>query len=84
MPMNLQVIQELIEQGIPGAEVHVKDLVGDGDHLQAVVVSKDFEGKSLLQQHQIVYGTLKDVLKADLHALALKTYTPEKYTESTK
>jgi len=76
MPVNPNEIQQLIEQALPGAQVKIEDLVGDGDHLQATVVASQFEGKTLLQQHQLVYGALQDTLKEKLHALALKTYSP--------
>src|SRR3990167_8305207 len=56
MPMNPRQVEELISKELPGCEVTVQDLVGDGDHLQAVVVSSLFEGKGLLEQHQMVYG----------------------------
>lgn len=79
MPMNPSEIQQMIEKALPGSNVQVQDLVGDGDHLQAIVVSSLFEGKGLLQQHQMVYGALKETLKEKLHALALKTYTPEQW-----
>jgi acid stress-induced BolA-like protein IbaG/YrbA len=67
-------LETLIRAGIPGAEVIVK---GDGDHFEAVVISEQFEGRSLVQQHQLVYGTLGDHFSGGLHALALRTYTPE-------
>ena len=73
MAVDINVIQSLIEKSLPGAKVSVRDLVGDGDHLEATVVAEQFRGKKLLQQHQMVYGILKDVLKDQLHALALKT-----------
>lgn len=76
MPVDPQIIKKHIEQALPGATVTVTDLVGDGDHLQATVVSELFAGKSLLAQHQMVYAALKETLKEQLHALALKTNTP--------
>jgi acid stress-induced BolA-like protein IbaG/YrbA len=79
MPMDPHEIQQIIENALPGAKVAVQDTVGDGDHLQAVVISKLFEGKSLLQQHQMVYAPLRETLKEKLHALGLKTYTPEQW-----
>jgi len=82
MPMDTQVIQQILEKSFPGAKVEVIDLVGDGDHLQALVISDLFESKTLLQQHQMVYGVLKEILKDQLHALALKTYTPEQWRKS--
>lgn len=79
MPMDTTEIQVLIEKALPKSHVEVIDLVGDGDHLQATVVSELFEGKTLLQQHQMVYKALQETLKEKLHALALKTYTIEEW-----
>lgn len=67
-----------IERGIEDAQVTVRD-TGGGNHWAAVVVSPAFEGKSLVQRHQMVYATVKDrMLPADhsIHALQLKTLTP--------
>ena len=79
MAVDPNSIKRLIEQALPGAQVEVTDLVGDGDHLQAVVVAEQFRGISLVKQHQMVYSALQEELKEKLHALALKTYTPEQY-----
>ncbi|MEO0374584.1 MAG: BolA/IbaG family iron-sulfur metabolism protein [Cyanobacteria bacterium P01_A01_bin.17] len=76
-PDNLEA---MIQAGLPGAEVHAQDLTGGGDHYQATVVSSAFAGKNLVQQHQMVYATVNQVMASEeLHALALKTYTPEKW-----
>jgi acid stress-induced BolA-like protein IbaG/YrbA len=73
-------VKRRIEQGLPGAEVEVRDMTGTGDHFEARVVSDVFTGKSLVEQHQAVYAPLKDVLgTGELHALALKTYSPEQW-----
>ena len=66
-------LETLIKAGIPGADVTVK---GEGDHFEATVVSEQFEGRSMVQQHQMVYGTLGDRMGGEIHALALHTYTP--------
>lgn len=79
MPINPKELEIIIKNSLPGSEVRVDDLVGDGDHLQAIVVSNLFEGKTLLEQHQMVYAPLRETLKEQLHALALKTYTPEQW-----
>jgi acid stress-induced BolA-like protein IbaG/YrbA len=69
-----------ISAALPGAEVEVRDLTGTGDHFEARVVAAAFEGLAMLDQHQAVYGPLRDVLDSGaLHALALKTYTPEQW-----
>lgn len=71
-------VKAQIEAGIPGAIVQITDLTGGGDHYQAVVISDRFAGKSLIQQHQLVYGTVREAMANEaIHALALKTYTPE-------
>lgn len=84
MPMDLNLVKSMIEKALPGAKVTINDLVGDGDHLQATVVSDLFEGKGLLQQHQMVYAPLKGHVGEQLHALALKTYTPEQWKQLRK
>lgn len=65
-----------IKKTIPDALINVKDL-GGGDHLEVDVISAKFSGLSLVQQHQLVYGALKNELKTEaIHALALTTSTP--------
>ncbi len=76
--ISLQQVEALIKAEIPDAQVQVQDLTGGGDHLQAIVVSSAFEGKSLVKQHQLVYGAVRQAMDTEaIHALALKTYTPE-------
>ena len=71
-----QEVTILIKQTLPDAQIDVKDL-GGGDHLEVNVVSAKFSGLSLVQQHQLVYGALKNQLKTEtIHALALKTSIP--------
>lgn len=68
----------MIKASLPGAQVNVEDLTGGGDHYQVTVVSEDFEGRSLVQQHQLVYGAVREAMSSEaIHALALKTYTPQ-------
>jgi acid stress-induced BolA-like protein IbaG/YrbA len=75
----------MIKAGIPDAQVQVQDLTGGGDHLQAIVVSSEFEGKSLVKQHQLVYATVQQAMATEaIHALALKTYTPEAWNATTQ
>ncbi|HBF13184.1 MAG TPA: BolA family transcriptional regulator [Deltaproteobacteria bacterium] len=83
MAVSLQFVKECIEKSLPGSQVSVRDLVGDGDHLEALVVSEAFEGKGLLEQHKMVFNALGETMKADLHALKLKTYSPSQW-EKTK
>lgn len=73
-------IQSTLEKALPGSTVAVQDLTGGGDHFQVLVVSPSFEGKGLVDQHQMIYGALKESLGNErIHALALKTYTPEQW-----
>lgn len=72
--MRPDEIKQVIEQGIPGARAEVS---GDGIHFEAVVVSDAFAGKTMVQQHQLVYRVLGERMKEAIHALALRTVTPE-------
>ncbi|MGC2853877.1 BolA family protein [Novispirillum sp. DQ9] len=76
MAMEASEIEKLIKESFPDAEVTIEDLRGDGDHYAALVVSKAFEGKSRVQQHQMVYAALKGKMGGELHALALQTQAP--------
>ena len=74
--ITAQEVTILIKQSLPDAQIDVKDL-GGGDHLEVNVVSAKFNGLTLVQQHQLVYGALKNELKTEaIHALALTTSTP--------
>ncbi|NJN23373.1 MAG: BolA family transcriptional regulator [Acaryochloridaceae cyanobacterium RL_2_7] len=73
-------LSTLIQGELPDAQIQVEDLTGGGDHYQATVVSEAFAGKTLVQQHQMVYKAVNSVMANEsLHALALKTFTPEKW-----
>ena len=74
----LKEVELMIQAKIPDALVFVKDLTGGGDHLDAVVVSAQFHGQTRVKQHQLVYSALEEAMSTEaIHALALKTYTPE-------
>jgi stress-induced morphogen len=77
-------VRELIAQAFPGAEIEVTDLTGTKDHYQARVVSADFAGRSLVEQHQMVYRALGEAMHGPIHALALKTFTPESWAKQGK
>lgn len=76
MAMDAAEIERLIKEGIPDAQVTIRDLAGDGNHYAATVLSPSFAGKTRVQQHQIVYNALKGNMGGVLHALALQTGTP--------
>jgi len=74
----LKQVEVMIQAKIPDALVFVKDLTGGGDHLEAVVVSAQFTGQTKVKQHQLVYSAVEEAMSTEaIHALALKTYTPE-------
>ena len=62
-----------IESGFADADITVE---GDGHHFEAVIIAKEFDGKSRIQRHQLVYAALGDKMKAEVHALSMKTLTP--------
>jgi len=70
-------VQERIKDAFPDAHVQVEDLTGGGDHFRAEVVSGRFEGLSRIQQHQLVYGVFGNEVGGAIHALSIKTSTPE-------
>ncbi len=73
--MNAEQIRELIQAGLPGADVRVSG--DDGVHFEAVVVSDAFRGKLPLARHRMVYATLGERMGGEIHALALRTLTPD-------
>ena len=73
--MNAETIRTLIEQGLPGAQAVVQG--DDGVHFEATVISAAFRGKLPLARHRLVYATLGDLMGGEIHALALRTLTPE-------
>ena len=77
MAMEAHIIEQMIKDAIPDANVRIEDLRGDGDHYAAYVTSASFVGKNRVQQHQMVYSALKGKMGGELHALALQTSIPE-------
>lgn len=71
--MAFENVKSIIKTGLPDAHVEVLDMTGTADHLDIVIVSDAFKGKMLIQQHQMVMDLLKESLKADIHAVQLKT-----------
>ena len=73
--MDTDTIRKLIEAGLPDARVEVQG--ADGVHFEALVVSEAFRGKLPLARHRLVYATLGERMGGEIHALALRTLTPE-------
>lgn len=70
-------IKQYIATSLPCEWVQVEG--EDGRHFSAVIVSEQFRGKSIVQQHQLVYRALQDKMKEEIHALSMKTFTPEQW-----
>ena len=73
MPLSKEDLEKYIKENIPDSIITIEDLRGDGDHYSATVISKSFEGKSKIEQHKMVYDSLKGKMGNELHALAIKT-----------
>jgi len=69
-------IRQYIADNLPCEHIEVQ---GDGAHFEAIIVSPEFEGKRLIARHQRVYAALGDRMKAEIHALSMRTLTPEEY-----
>ncbi|MGA7179939.1 MAG: BolA family protein [Thiobacillaceae bacterium] len=72
--VNPEDIKRWIETALPCENVQV---AGDGQHFEAIIVSGEFRGKNMVQQHQLVYKALGDRMREEIHALSMKTFTPE-------
>ena len=75
--MSAQEIETMIRTALPGAQVEITDLRGDGDHYAARVVAEEFRGMPRVKQHQLVYEALGGRMGGVLHALQLSTAAPE-------
>ena len=73
MAMDLKEIEKYIKEAIEGASVEIQDLAGDGNHYSATITSSHFSGKTKIEQHKMVYNSLKGKMGNELHALAIKT-----------
>jgi len=72
------VTPESVQSGIAaGLECESVEVIGDGQHFQARIVSRAFAGKSRVQRHQLVYRALGDRMREEIHALSMQTLTPE-------
>ena len=78
--MTSEDIKEWIEQNLSDSEVEIS---GDGRHFNAVIVCAGFAGKTRIQQHQMVYSALGNRMKDDIHALSMRTMTPEDWKAET-
>lgn len=82
MPIEPEEIERKLKTGLTKAEVDVIDLTGTKDHYRVTIVAPQFEGKTMLNQHRMIYNILHDDMEAQgggIHALSLATYTPEQW-----
>ena len=75
--MKREDIEAKIRAALPDARVELRDLTGTADHWEATIVSPAFAGKSLVERHRMVFAALAEEMKGPIHALSLKTLTPD-------
>ena len=80
--MQSEDIKQMIEAGIPDCIAEIEG--DDGTHFGAIIVSEQFTGKSMVQQHQIVYKALGENMGTAIHALSIQTFTPEEWESKKK
>jgi acid stress-induced BolA-like protein IbaG/YrbA len=76
------LIDSIRQQIAAGIDCEYIEVDGDGRHFQATLVSKTFEGKRLVQRHQMVYAALGDRMREEIHALSMKTLTPQEFQDN--
>jgi acid stress-induced BolA-like protein IbaG/YrbA len=79
-PMNAAEVQTLIQNGLPGAQVRVES--DDDTHFEAVIIAPQFEGKRMIQRHQLVYATLGQLMGREIHALSIQAHSPSEQAPS--
>ncbi|MFL2888290.1 MAG: BolA family transcriptional regulator [Pelagibacterales bacterium MED-G40] len=73
MSLSIKEIEDLIKESIPDASIEIKDLMGDNNHYSATIKSSIFKGKSKIEQHKMIYKSLKGKMGNELHALSITT-----------
>ncbi|RJQ47553.1 MAG: BolA/IbaG family iron-sulfur metabolism protein [Gammaproteobacteria bacterium] len=79
--METNTIKHMIEQGLADCRAEV---TGDGTHFEAIIVSPAFAGKNSLARHRMVYAALGEAMRSAIHALSMRTYTPDEHAAQTK
>ena len=80
--MPIEELNAMLEGAFPGDEIRLSSPMEDNNHFQLVVVSPKFDGKTMVEQHQMVYQAIGDSMREAVHALALKTYTPDQWART--
>ena len=73
MPLSINEIKKLIKESIPDASIEIKDLMGDNNHYSATIRSELFKNLNKIEQHKLVYKSLKGKMGNELHALSITT-----------
>ena len=81
---EFKFVEDIIRSGLPDAIIQIEDMTGTKDHLAITVVTDEFKGKILIEQHQILMNLLKEELKNRIHAVKLNTFTKEKFDQLNK
>ena len=79
MPMPVEALEACLREAFPDAEIEIQDLAGDGDHYRARIASDAFKGLPRVRQHQLVYAALGERMREEIHALSMKTFSPEEW-----
>ena len=74
--VTIESVKHGIESGLACEHLEV---LGDGQHFEVLIVSGEFEGRSRVQRHQLVYAALGDRMREEIHALSMKTLTPQEW-----
>ena len=75
--MPIDDLRAILVRAFPNGEIHLTSPMNDNNHFNLVVVAPEFEGINMVEQHQLIYKALGDAMKEAVHALSIKTYTPE-------
>lgn len=79
--MDPTALQRKVEEAFPAGVIEVVDTTGGGDHFDLLVVSERFDGLTLLKRHRLVYDALGDLMRAEIHALSIRTATPKEHDD---
>ncbi len=80
--MPIDKVRGQLEKAFPDDRIELSSPQQDDNHFQLLIVSEQFAGKSMVEQHQLVYRALGDAMQEAIHALALRTYTPEQWQKA--
>tara|TARA_B100000029_G_scaffold110004_1_gene101579 strand:+ start:1278 stop:1523 length:246 start_codon:yes stop_codon:yes gene_type:complete len=72
-------IKNILEKQIEDSKVFIQDMNGGGDHFSVIVISSEFEGLTIINQHKLIYNALSEMITKEIHALQIKTFTWEQW-----